>query len=130
MKKIALTFLLILCFGISFSQTYTYRTVSVSTKSDGGQWSMSSQLNVLITVSSSSQRIKIYTNNIQTFDILTAEDLIIDADGDYTYPFWCIDNEGKYCGVRLVNLKSQGGRSQIYVDYKYISVLYNINKVD
>lgn len=128
MKKIIPTLLLILSFGLVFSQTYTYKTVSVSTNYSGS-WSESNSLSVLITISSESDIIKIYTMPIQTYTILTTEDLIIDADGDYIYPFWCIDSNGKHCGVRLVNLKSQGGRSQIYIDHKDFKVVYNINKV-
>lgn len=87
-------------------------------------WSEWDDCNILVVIDSDRERITIYSNSTQEFDIIEAEDSYVDSDGDEVLKFTCIDAEGLRCGIRFI-LK-QSGSAQLYCDYNDLMYVYNV----
>lgn len=135
-KLVCLTAIVFLAFStVSFGQVYKLKSTSYSSKykindykwSDWDEWEETS---VLITIDLKNERITIYSKLTQVYDIAENEGEEYDNEGDKTLSLYCIDKEGLTCRIRLVKLISQGGRNQLYVDYKDMNWVYNVYSLD
>ncbi|WPR70421.1 hypothetical protein SLW70_10755 [Flavobacterium sp. NG2] len=124
--------LLFFGFGIhtAQSQTYKFKTsgLSVLEKKQNGKWGNWSNLqltNILVTLDTNKNRIVVYSEAIQLFNIVTylpAEE----NENDTVYSFTCKDNDGIDCTVSIITRKKQGNRKQMYINYGERIILYNI----
>ena len=62
-------------------------------------------------------RITIYSDKTKVYDIAEYEGKTTDDDGDDFYSYYCVNEDGINCRVRIAKLNSQNGRNQVYVDF-------------
>jgi hypothetical protein len=121
-----------LFFGLSqgFSQVYKFKTtgLSVSVKGEKGKfgdWSELKPVSIIINLDSPKNRIVIYSEAIQSFEIVeylpTEENTT-----DLIYGFVCKDNNGEDCTLSIITRKNQNNRKQLYVKYENRVLAYNI----
>ena len=133
MNKLKIGFILLFLFlGLNhgFSQTYKFKTtgLSVSVKGENGKfgdWSELKLVNILVNLDTNKNRIVIYSEAIQLFEIIqylpeeeTATDII--------YSFVCKDNSGEDCTVSFITRKNQQNRKQLYIKYEDRVLVYNV----
>ncbi|MFV8336611.1 hypothetical protein [Flavobacterium sp. RSP29] len=124
--------LLFLVMGLqhSFGQNYKFKTsgFSVLEKTEKGKWGKWSDLdlvNILVTLDTDKNRIVVYSQIIQLFEIIEYQP-IEENDTDIVYSFTCKDNEGLDCTVSIITRKKQGNRKQLYINYEDRIIVYNI----
>lgn len=133
MNKVKIGFLLVflfLVFNQGYSQSYKFKTTGLSIAVKGekgkfGDWSELKLVNILINLDTSKNRIVIYSEAIQLFEIieyLTAEE----TETDSIYPFVCKDNNGEDCSISIITRKNQENRKQLYIKYEDRVLVYNI----
>ncbi len=93
-------------------------------------WTALNDSNLLITIDTEIQRIVIYANETQKFDITDYDGQKIDEDGDDVFTFYCVDNDGRTCRIDVLTLHSQNGKRQLYVYYSDIAFLFNVYLLD
>ncbi len=133
MSKLKVKFILLFVFlglNFGFSQAYKFKTtgLSVSAKEANGKfsnWSDLKPVSIIINLDTKKNRIVIYSEAIQLFDIVeylpTEEN-----DTDLIYPFVCKDNNGEECTLSFITRKKQDNRKQLYVKYANRVLAYNI----
>jgi hypothetical protein len=114
----------------SFGQTYKFRTsgYSVLQKNENrkwGKWSDLNLVNMVVTLDTDKNRIVVYSQSVQLFDILVYEP-IEENETDIVYAFSCKDNDGKECVLSIITRKKQDNRKQLYITYKDKMIVYNI----
>ncbi len=129
-KEVVLFCVFLLFFSFrADAQVYKYRTNAYCSKlSTEMKFSSWEKTNVLITVDLEKDRIKIYSNITQIYDIIENEGTKTDSDGDNTLSLFCVDANGLECRIRLVSRKS--GTLELYCDYSDISWVYDIYSLD
>jgi hypothetical protein len=130
---IVLTFLAL---GInqSFSQTYKFSTsgLSVLEKGQNGKWGKWSDLklvNILVKLDTDKNRIVVYSEAIQAFEIIDYIPLE-ENETDSVYSFTCKDNNGEECTLSIITRKKQDNRKQLYISYDDRIILYNISNLN
>ncbi|MFV8340770.1 hypothetical protein [Flavobacterium sp. XS2P39] len=130
-KKIyILLFFLVIGLQHSYGQNYKFKTsgFSVLEKNERGKWGKWSDLNlvnILVTLDTNKNRIVVYSQIIQLFEIIDYQ-TTEENDTDIVYSFTCKDNEGVDCTVSIITRKKQGNRKQLYINYEDRIVVYNI----
>lgn len=129
-KKYIILLFLILGFQHSYSQNYKFKTsgFSVLEKNEKGKWGKWSDLNlvnILVTLDTSKNRIVVYSQIIQLFEIIDYQPTE-ENDTDIVYSFTCKDNEGVDCTVSIITRKKQENRKQLYINYDNRIIVYNI----
>jgi hypothetical protein len=133
MNKVKIGFLfafLFLVFNQGYSQIYKFKTTGLSIAVKGekgkfGDWSELKLVNILVNLDTNKNRIVIYSEAIQLFEIveyLPAEE----NDTDIVYPFTCKDNNGEDCTISFITRKNQENRKQLYIKYDDRVLVYNI----
>jgi hypothetical protein len=124
--------LLFLVLGLqhSYSQNYKFKTsgFSVLEKTEKGKWGKWSDLdlvNILVTLDTNKNRIVVYSQIIQLFEIIDYQP-IEENDTDIVYSFTCRDNVGLDCTVSIITRKKQDNRKQLYINYEDQIIVYNI----
>jgi hypothetical protein len=130
-------FIIILFFGLgiqnSNGQVYKFKTsgFSVLEKNEKGKWGKWSDLdlvNILISLDTNKNRIVVYSQIIQLFEIIDYQDRT-ENDTDIVYTFTCKDNEGLDCTLSIITRKNQDNRKQLYINYEDQIIVYNIFNV-
>jgi hypothetical protein len=111
---------------VKFKSTGVAVTVKDKITQEWNDWSEMRAAEVLIVLDVDNDRIKIYSNEEQTYDVIDSEEPSTDSDGDFTIGFICINEDGLKCRVRLVTLYSQNNQEQLYVDFGDTKFVYNI----
>lgn len=129
-KIYILLFFLVLGLQHSYGQNYKFKTsgFSVLEKNERGKWGKWSDLNlvnILVTLDTNKNRIVVYSQIIQLFEIIDYQ-ATEENDTDIVYSFTCKDNEGVDCTVSIITRKKQGNRKQLYINYDDRIVVYNI----
>jgi hypothetical protein len=114
----------------SYSQNYKFKTsgYSVLEKNEKGKWGKWSNLdlvNILVTLDTNKDRIIIYSQAIQLFEIIDYQPTE-ENDTDIVYSFTCKDNNGEDCTLSIITRKKQDNRKQLYVNYENRIIVYNI----
>jgi hypothetical protein len=124
--------LLFLALGLqnTYSQSYKFKTsgFSVLEKNEKGKWGKWSDLdlvNILVTLDTNKNRIVIYSQVIQLFEIIDYQ-ATEENDTDIVYTFTCKDNNGDDCTLSIITRKKQDNRKQLYINYDNRIVVYNI----
>ena len=126
--------LLFLVFSINtFGQVSKLRTTSYSSKTLKNniwtEWNELTSADILITVDEGKSRIIIYSNKTQVYDIAKKERKTIDEDGDVTFHFQCVNQEGLNCRIRLLKMVKTE-KYQLYVDFSDLKFVYNFYFLD
>ncbi|MBG6187628.1 hypothetical protein [Flavobacterium sp. CAN_S2] len=129
-KKYIILLFLILGFQHSYSQNYKFKTSGFSVlekneKGKLGKWSDLNLVNILVTLDTSKNRIVVYSQIIQLFEIIEYQPTE-ENDTDIVYSFTCKDNEGVDCTVSIITRKKQENRKQLYINYDNRIIVYNI----
>jgi hypothetical protein len=90
-------------------------------------WSDWKEASILVVVDGQQERITIYSKIVQTFDILEDEGQTLTDKGEPTLNFFCIDQDGTKCRIRIIKRNES---TQIYVDYNNLMLCYNVKKID
>ena len=114
----------------SLSQTYKFNTSSLSVleKTQNGNWGKWSDLqlvNILVKLDTDKNRIVVYSEVIQAFEIIDYIPLE-ESETDSVYSFTCKDNTGVNCTLSIITRKKQDNRKQLYINYEDRIILYNI----
>ncbi|HTG66732.1 MAG TPA: hypothetical protein VL859_10190 [Flavobacterium sp.] len=134
MTKLKCFYISLLFLGLglqqSYSQTYQFRTsgYSILKKNENGKWGKWSDLslvNILVTLNTDKNRILVYSQAIQLYDIITYQ-AASESESDLVYSFNCKDNEGVNCTVSIITRKKQDNRKQLYITYDDYVLMYNI----
>ncbi|HEY4617160.1 MAG TPA: hypothetical protein VIH09_03100 [Flavobacterium sp.] len=114
----------------SYGQNYKFKTsgFSVLEKNEKGKWGKWSDLklvNLLISLDTDKNRIVVYSQVIQLFDIIVYQPTE-ENDTDIVYSFTCKDNNGDDCTLSIITRKNQDNRKQLYINYNDRIIVYNI----
>lgn len=114
----------------SYGQNYKFKTsgFSVLEKNEKGKWGKWSDLklvNLLISLDTDKNRIVVYSQVIQLFDIIIYQPTE-ENDTDIVYSFTCKDNNGDDCTLSIITRKNQDNRKQLYINYNDRIIVYNI----
>lgn len=133
MTKIKIILVLIfLALGLNqlYSQTYKFSTSGLSVLEKGqngswGKWSDLKLVNILVKLDTDKNRIVVYSEAIQVFEIIDYIPLE-ENETDSVYTFTCKDNNGEDCTLSIITRKKQDNRKQLYINYDDRIILYNI----
>ena len=114
----------------SYGQTYKFSTSGLSVLEKGqngkwGKWSDLSLVNMMVTLDTDKNRIVVYSQAIQVFEIIEYQP-VEENDTDLVYTFTCKDNNGEDCTLSIIKRKKQDNRKQLYINYGDRIILYNI----
>lgn len=115
----------------SYGQSYNFKTsgLSVMQKDQKGQWGKWSDLklvNILVKLDTDKNRIIVYSEIIQLFEIIDYIPLE-ENENDSVYSFTCKDNNGEDCTLSIITRKQQDSRKQLYINYENRIFVYNIS---
>ena len=128
--KTLLAFLIMLCSSLTANaEVLKLRSTEYSYKYqyDSGYWSDWSaweSTSVLIVINLSTERVTIYSELKQEYDIYNSSDTEYKSDGSEIITLSCVDADGIQCEMRI--RKQSDGQVQLYVDYADISWVYNV----
>lgn len=130
-KIIIVLFFLTFGFQQSHSQTYKFKTSGLSVleknqKGNWGKWSDLKLTNILVSLDTNKNRIAVYSEIIQLFEIINYIPLE-ENETDSIYTFTCKDNNGEDCTLSIITRKKQDNRKQLYINYVDRIILYNIS---
>ncbi len=126
--------IVLLFFGLqSFSQLYRFKTssVSISSKLTSGKWdkwSKEKEAKLVISLDSQKDRIIIYSEILQLFDIIEYIDEVV-TPTDNTVSFVCKSNDGENCTISIITRKNQNNRMQLYINFDDLILNYNIENL-
>jgi hypothetical protein len=129
MKKLFLSLIVLLLSFVSNAQSVLKIRTSHSCEKhidyygNWTDWSEWKEANILIVVDSQKDRITIYTETTQIFDIIENEGESLSDKGDPTFNYYCVDENGAKCRIRIVKRTTL---TQIYVDYSNLILCFNI----
>jgi hypothetical protein len=114
----------------SYGQTYKFSTSGLSVlekdqKGNWGKWSDLALANILVKLDTDKNRIIVYSEAIQVFEIVNYIPLE-ENEADSIYSFTCKDNNGEDCTISIITRKKQDNRKQLYINYEDRIILYNI----
>lgn len=131
-SRIAIIVMLVLLSSFDVkAQTNKYQTYkfSFATKDKHGEWTDWSEWedsDVLVVFNGDKDRITIYSEKIQEYDIYENNGREKDEYGGITAAFRCVDDNGLRCRIRV--REQADGAVQLYIDYKDIMWVYGIRK--
>lgn len=114
----------------SFGQLYRFKTTSISVtekteKGNWEKWSKAQDVNLVVTLDTKKDRIIVYSEILQLFEILEYVDQVESKTND-TVSFVCKNNDGIDCTISIITRKNQGNRKQLYITYDDRILNYNI----
>ncbi len=120
---------------VAFSQIYKLKSTSVAFKYkeddyNWTDWSDWEETSVLIVMDIDKDRITIYSKETQVYDVAEDEGKTVDDEGDEFWSYYCVNEDGLNCRVRLAKLNSRNGRNQLYIDFSDMKWVYNIYTLD
>lgn len=118
----------------SYGQVYKFSTsgFSVLEKNEKGKWGNWSDLEltkVLVSLDTNKNRIVIYSQVIQLFEIVEYLPAT-ENETDIVYSFSCKDNDGVDCTLSIITRKKQDNRKQLYINYGDQIIVYNIFNIN
>jgi hypothetical protein len=130
LKSIIFLLFFVLIFQKSNAQTYKFSTSGLSILEKGqngkwGKWSDLSLVNIIVTLDTDKNRIVVYSQAIQAFEIVDYHP-VEENETDLVYSFTCKDNNGEDCTLSIIKRKKQDNRKQLYINYGNRIILYNI----
>ena len=128
MKKLLILLLFVCCAFQAGAQVHKYYTTDFSYKYKDGyswtEWSDWQESSMLVVINFNNDRISIYSNEIQEYDVVENLDSYDDDSGGSNIKFLCVNEEGLRCHIRLRVLSD--GSKQLYVDFNDFMYVYNL----
>lgn len=132
MKRFLLILAVLMCFLTSSAQTQWYNSQSYAHKYIGyygwSNWSSWIDCDVNIKFDFNSDRIIIYSNRTQYYQVTAYHGSRVENDGSQQAYFTAIDQDGDRCTIRL-RIESNGN-SQIYVEFSNVMWVYNVRRIN
>lgn len=130
-----ITGIFIVCSSNIYSQVLKFKSTEYSLRysiGDGSwsDWSDFEETSVLITFDIDKERFTIYSKNTQVYDIAKYEDIVTTIEGEEILTYYCVDNSGLTCYIKLIKPEFEEGQLQLQVYYNDFNWLYNIYKLD
>lgn len=96
------------------------------------EWSEWQDAKILITMDFDTERIKIFSKETQIYDIATDEGKTSNENGDDIYSFFCVNEDGLQCRLKLWKRHFESGElyHQLYIHFRDTQYVYNINLLD
>ena len=135
MKTKLITFFALFVTLISTSQIVKFKITAMSTRDYNDKlerwndWKEFVDADILGLMDGENDRIKLFFEKTQTYDIIKDLGSSIDSDGDETVEWECISENGYKCGVKLVLLNSQNAQRQLYVVFNNYVLAYNLSLI-
>lgn len=130
MKKKLLIILMAILPIFAYADIQKMTATSVASKSyTNGRWSEWSDwedVNILVVINFDKERITIYSQRTQEFDIIQYYEEESDGEGGKVHEMVCVDEDGLRCHVRIRFPKTN--IPQIYIDYKDFMYVYNLEQ--
>ena len=131
MKRLLLTWILLLVVvGMSMAgvvrMTATSMAYKVIENEKQTEWSEWMDCELLVTIDIEGDRIKIYSNEIQIYDVYDHEEEEPDGDGGASQLFYCVDAKGKKCELRF--RLDADAELQLYIEYPDLKIVYNLDE--
>lgn len=128
MKKNLLITLLAFLPLLVHAEVYKFTTTHFCYKTlNNGRWTKFSdweESKILVVINTSSDRITIYSPEVQEFDVVEWFDKYTDSDGADNFKWLCVDQDGLRCHVRNRILKDKS--EQLYIEYNDVVLVYTI----
>ncbi len=90
-------------------------------------WSNYQEIDALIKMDIDNSHFSIFSSDTSLYTITENEGMTTNSEGDDTYSYYCTDNDGLICRIRLMILHSHEEIMQLYVDYNDSNWLYNVS---
>jgi hypothetical protein len=134
-RIIIITFIFLINIEYISAQVVKMKTTSYSYKYKENDlkwtnWADFEESSVLVSLDPDKSRITVFSKKTQAFDILESEGKTTDDEGDDFYSFFCRNEKGEKCSLRLAILHSRGGRSQLYINYDDLRVVFNLKNLN
>jgi hypothetical protein len=126
MKKLLLLILILIptfCYPQIVKEKFDQGTVGIW-NGEEWQWTEWEACNLLCVIDWNNDNIKVYSETLQDYDIITTEKEVVDEDGWSTFEFTAIDANGTKCGVFL--LKDKNFDRWIGIEYSDTRIMYHI----
>lgn len=129
-KNLLLFLFLATCIQQSYCQVYKFQTTGFSVlekneKGNWGKWSDLQEASIIITLDTTKNRIVIYSQEIQLYEIMNYEK-VQENENDEIYTFQCRNDDGEPFVISIIKRKNQENRKQLYINQKNVIVVYNI----
>ncbi|KAB1155539.1 hypothetical protein [Flavobacterium luteum] len=129
-KNLLLFFFYATCIQQSYCQVYKFKTTGFSVlerndKGNWGKWSDLQDASIVITLDTTKNRIVIYSQEIQLYEIMNYEK-VQENENDEIYSFQCRNDDGEPFVISIIKRKNQENRKQLYINQKNVIVVYNI----
>lgn len=95
---------------------------------DGDGWTDYEDVNLLITFNFEIDRITVYSEAREVYDIIAHEGEEIDEDGDTWTNFLAIDQDGDECRFRILK-RANGDPTQFYIEFSFVKWVYEVVKL-
>jgi hypothetical protein len=130
LKTLVISLFLVLGLQQSYGQVYKFQTTGFSVlekneKGSWGKWSDLQNVNLMVTLDTNKNRIVVYSQEIQIYDILDYQEKQ-ENDTDQVYSFNCKDIDGESFTISIITRKNQNNRKQLYINQKNVIIVYNI----
>ena len=130
LKFLVCSFLVLVGIPTASGQSYKFLTTGYSVmekdaKGNWGNWSVLQNTSLVISLDTNKNRIVVYSQEVQVYDILNYEDTE-ENDKTVIHPFTCADSDGFPFTISIITRKNQGNRKQLYINQKDVIVMYNI----
>ena len=131
LKSILLVGLFLLISSMSYAEVLKFRTTSLAIRHEiddyrWGEWSDFEAVSVLVVMDIDEDRITIYSQETQVYDVIESKSARYDSDGDQYVPFVCINEDGVKCLVEFGVLNSRNGQNQLFIQFGDIMFVYNM----
>lgn len=87
-------------------------------------WTDWQDCSILVVINAANDRVNIYSNSPQEYDIYNYGEEEYDSEGGTTTTFNCIDSNGLRCDMRIRIQANQ--QVQLYIDYSDAMWVYNV----
>lgn len=95
---------------------------------DGDGWTDYEDTNLLITFNFDIDRITVYSESRQIYDIIANEGEEVDEDGDTWKNFLAIDQDGDECRFRILE-RINGDPTEFYIEFSFLKWVYRVIKL-
>ena len=136
LKHFLLSFLLFFVVDSTIAQVIKFRATGFATKQKSeitenwGAWSEMKKSDALIVIDFTKNRIKIFSQEEQVYDIIKYYDMEHDTDLNEILKFHCVNEDGIKCFVRFMTRVTQNRKKQLYVDFANLILVYNLTSID
>jgi hypothetical protein len=89
-------------------------------------WSKWTETNIIVLIDGDEQRITVYSDETQIYDMVKVLFNGTDSDGDRVWKWLCINADGLRCHVRLIKLNQLGGKWHLYIEFDDLMWVYSI----